>query len=517
MTPEQIAQQISTVFVEVHPLLRVHANVKHTEVEVTVTHLDSEGLIIKASSQVLKGLPAKVDSTSLQTLLVASRDCLRARLAAPRSSKPFAIEPHDDLLPSETILTSLLNHPSPAALLSEQHFWVTLSRHFVEPWLADDSPRNDQEWKYAFALTFEGRINLGLDPALEAIAKLAPLGHLQGFCRRMLDDWIAEEARLVQLFGPHAPTDELRLIKMAARSFRETWGEAERHRAAQRCEGLSRFRGSWIPSPPTLPKEVDPEPPLPDFLQRLVGWLKAHRPEYLAAMKPGASAEHLDALEAELGFALHPDLRAWWGFRDGANTFHAFHRDGQLTSTHYARQSNTSALACERTNLEPDRWVQLTVGCDLNDVLFVDHAGLFEGTAGQIVRVDSYARSLTVEAPSLSAWITGLLAMYETTSWVLERECWFQDVHELGSIDLARTTYNAAVPGYPKDHVIEVREPERPKRKPQPLPGGTAELHAQVRELLAAKQKIKAIKIWRDATGDGLKEAKAAVEAIGSQ
>ena len=49
---------------------------------------------------------------------------------------------------------------------------------------------------------------------------------------------------------------------------------------------------------------------------------------------------------------------------------------------------------------------------------------------------------------------------------------------------------------------------------PQPTPALIGSLDAQVRDLLASGKKIEAIKIYREATSLGLKEAKDAVEAI---
>jgi len=46
------------------------------------------------------------------------------------------------------------------------------------------------------------------------------------------------------------------------------------------------------------------------------------------------------------------------------------------------------------------------------------------------------------------------------------------------------------------------------------MPGLSTEQERQIRELLAQEQKITAIKLYREATGVGLKEAKDAVEAI---
>ncbi|MCA9756336.1 MAG: ribosomal protein L7/L12 [Candidatus Eisenbacteria bacterium] len=53
--------------------------------------------------------------------------------------------------------------------------------------------------------------------------------------------------------------------------------------------------------------------------------------------------------------------------------------------------------------------------------------------------------------------------------------------------------------------------PRTPSSPPSPPP---ADVEARVRELLAQKKKIEAIKLYREATGCGLKEAKEAVESL---
>lgn len=50
---------------------------------------------------------------------------------------------------------------------------------------------------------------------------------------------------------------------------------------------------------------------------------------------------------------------------------------------------------------------------------------------------------------------------------------------------------------------------------PAPKPGPSPALEAQVRERLRAGRKIDAVKVWREATGDGLAESVEAVERIG--
>jgi ribosomal protein L7/L12 len=52
---------------------------------------------------------------------------------------------------------------------------------------------------------------------------------------------------------------------------------------------------------------------------------------------------------------------------------------------------------------------------------------------------------------------------------------------------------------------------------PQPPPAWTDDLEAAVIPLLAAGRKIEAVKVYRERTGAGLREAKEAVEALAAQ
>jgi hypothetical protein len=63
------------------------------------------------------------------------------------------------------------------------------------------------------------------------------------------------------------------------------------------------------------------EPAAPDRLgdvwPRIERWLAAHAPDLAASLRPGATADAIDALERDLAIALPPDVRAAWLVHDG--------------------------------------------------------------------------------------------------------------------------------------------------------------------------------------------------------
>lgn len=58
------------------------------------------------------------------------------------------------------------------------------------------------------------------------------------------------------------------------------------------------------------------------------------------------------------------------------------------------------------------------------------------------------------------------------------------------------------------------RRDDAPPAPPPFPPGSLPELEDEVRRLMGERRKIEAIKLYRETTGIGLKEAKEAVEAI---
>ena len=58
------------------------------------------------------------------------------------------------------------------------------------------------------------------------------------------------------------------------------------------------------------------------------------------------------------------------------------------------------------------------------------------------------------------------------------------------------------------------RESDAPRSPPLPRPPLPADVDSRVRSLLATGEKIAAIKLYRESTGVGLKEAKDAVDAM---
>jgi large subunit ribosomal protein L7/L12 len=62
--------------------------------------------------------------------------------------------------------------------------------------------------------------------------------------------------------------------------------------------------------------------------------------------------------------------------------------------------------------------------------------------------------------------------------------------------------------------MLRGRRDETPPAPPRFPPGSLPDLEEEVRRLMAERKKIEAIKLYRETTGVGLKEAKEAVEAL---
>jgi hypothetical protein len=69
-------------------------------------------------------------------------------------------------------------------------------------------------------------------------------------------------------------------------------------------------------------------------------------------------------------------------------------------------------------------------------------------------------------------------------------------------------------PGRRRDPLLGGQPPIARARQPMPVATLSADTEAQVRALLAAGRKIEAIKLAREATGGGLRQAKDLVEAM---
>jgi len=62
--------------------------------------------------------------------------------------------------------------------------------------------------------------------------------------------------------------------------------------------------------------------------------------------------------------------------------------------------------------------------------------------------------------------------------------------------------------------MLRGRRDETPPEPPRFAPGSLPDLEEEVHRLMGERRKIEAIKLYRETTGVGLKEAKEAVEAI---
>lgn len=159
--------------------------------------------------------------------------------------------------------------------------------------------------------------------------------------------------------------------------------------------------------------------------------MRANGAELIADnLADGASEETLDAAEAELGFRLHPDLRALWSIHDGQREeMNGFVEIFDLVSAgHAASDRETVEIACETFTEYPDyvaesgataseiaskAWVLLAVR---------DSDGVaVENGSGRVFSMEhDDLPSLRLIAPSIVEWLRGYAARVEAGDYAVE-------------------------------------------------------------------------------------------------
>ncbi|WP_348538344.1 SMI1/KNR4 family protein, partial [Nocardia cyriacigeorgica] len=161
------------------------------------------------------------------------------------------------------------------------------------------------------------------------------------------------------------------------------------------------------------------------LLTRLDRWLMLNRPAYRAGLRPGASADAIDALAARFEGRFPPLLRELLGWHDGEG---ADHRGALLgTWSLMSTDSIESTLADMAWLVDNDDmaewwgpdWIPF-LDNGWGDCVCVDLAGAFDGVAGQIVEFshDSEYRSIT--HPGLEAWLFTIVRGFEDGIFALD-------------------------------------------------------------------------------------------------
>jgi cell wall assembly regulator SMI1 len=114
-----------------------------------------------------------------------------------------------------------------------------------------------------------------------------------------------------------------------------------------------------------------------DFLKRLEAWLRAHRPRFLAALNPPASAAELNDLAEALATDVPADLRALvtWRNGQGPGFVGAFEQDWILLSTERITAAKRMLDADAAAIAWHTDWIPF-LDNDAGDYLCLDRAAL---------------------------------------------------------------------------------------------------------------------------------------------
>jgi cell wall assembly regulator SMI1 len=167
-----------------------------------------------------------------------------------------------------------------------------------------------------------------------------------------------------------------------------------------------------------------------ELWNRLKSWLSANAPELLADLRPGATSDELDELEAHLGVELPIDLREFLQLVNGlpSNVSYEFYW-GNLCSVegiidawdcHIQEWLEESAENPEYESIPgiKDGWVNSrwipVVEQDGPNFLCVDLDPTPDGTLGQVISVYHDADDHSIEASSFGDWLEQVVDRLES-------------------------------------------------------------------------------------------------------
>jgi cell wall assembly regulator SMI1 len=123
-------------------------------------------------------------------------------------------------------------------------------------------------------------------------------------------------------------------------------------------------------------------------LQRLEQAWRDQGAPIVDALAPGATADQLDDVEGTLGFALPPEVRAWWGWHDGAVHPNGDGWTGDQTRIGPGfRDSLSSASALRERQARRDSWN--SADPDADDGPDEDWDGLWRASWLPLLRADA--------------------------------------------------------------------------------------------------------------------------------
>jgi cell wall assembly regulator SMI1 len=165
-------------------------------------------------------------------------------------------------------------------------------------------------------------------------------------------------------------------------------------------------------------------PAMPALLERLETWLRRHRPEYFAWLRPGVPERELMAFERELGRNLPSGLRALYRWHDGQDPkcALAFQHDKLFMPLEDLRSAKAALdyLQAGGEFPEPNWWSGAWLPFLDNghgDHLCADLDGAFAGKPGQVVSFYHDLECRSIEFPSLERWLEAFVIGIDAGLW----------------------------------------------------------------------------------------------------
>lgn len=162
--------------------------------------------------------------------------------------------------------------------------------------------------------------------------------------------------------------------------------------------------------------------------RRLEAWLRAHRPDYLDQLRPGATDRQLDEVEVAIGAELPRAFRELYQWRNGQprQCYDGFVNNRMFASLESALDTwNILTPMIGRDFPHPSWWRRSWIPFLDNgggDHLVVDLEGCFGGVPGQVLYFWHDWEDRSIVAPSVESWLEHLVEALESGVLVCDEE-----------------------------------------------------------------------------------------------
>ena len=157
------------------------------------------------------------------------------------------------------------------------------------------------------------------------------------------------------------------------------------------------------------------------IIQRLDEQIASLRPDYYAQLNPPLSAADIAALETKYSVQLPDDLKELYRWKNGqkSSCYKSFVNNSTFLSLNNAFSTAKDLTAMIGSDFESENWWHIgwipVFQNGGGDSICYDTTGVFTGLPGQLLEFWHADSDRNVIAGSLSAFLRGLSAYYETT------------------------------------------------------------------------------------------------------